>query len=399
MGGITTVVALVIAIAVHSAYKAYTAPLRTISPYERFFSEDYYQARHLFREAARSANADLHVISYPVDGMSDLSIDVAILRGSPTSLVVHLSGTHGVEGFAGSAIQSAYLSNKTTLTARRHAQAPTLVFVHAVNPYGFAKLRRYNEHNVDLNRNHLTPAEFDAVRARDPNHVGYVDIAPILNPVVADDVSFWTKLAAHVLRYGYAAGKRAVVAGTYHDPRGLFYGGSELEPSHVLLGDFFTSSQHGLALDDVENVVLIDVHTGLGSRGDDSLMFNRPTVGRRIFPGQNVANTEEAFSGYDSVAGYGVDGYAATWFPKDTHVLTLTQEFGTVDGISVLRALRLENALFQYDPTARLAAAAHVRDVFYLHDDPHWKAQVASRGTGALHAVVAYLTDLKGPLN
>jgi hypothetical protein len=29
---------------------------------------------------------------------------------------------------------------------------PTLVLVHAVNPVGFAKSRRVNEENVDLNR-------------------------------------------------------------------------------------------------------------------------------------------------------------------------------------------------------------------------------------------------------
>jgi hypothetical protein len=29
---------------------------------------------------------------------------------------------------------------------------PTLVFVHAVNPFGFANNRRVNEENIDLNR-------------------------------------------------------------------------------------------------------------------------------------------------------------------------------------------------------------------------------------------------------
>ncbi|ETV99428.1 hypothetical protein H310_08121 [Aphanomyces invadans] len=394
MGGLTTVVALVIAIVARSAYKSYNTPLRTISPYERYFSEDYYQARHLFRESARSAQADLHVIPYPVDGMSDLSIDVAIVRGSPSSLVVHLSGTHGVEGFAGSAIQSAFLSNKTLTQSTASALRPTIAFVHAVNPYGFAKLRRCNEHNVDLNRNHLTPAEFEAVRARDPNHLGYVDLSPVLNPVVADDWSFWTNFALHILRFGYEAGKRTTVAGTYHDPRGLFYGGTELEPSHVLLHDFFSSR---FDVDGLKNVVLIDVHTGLGATGEDALDFNRADVGRRIFPDQSVANEgKEAFSGYDGVVGCGVHGYASTWFTKTSPtVLTLQQEFGTIAGLSVLRALRLENALYHHDPTARLGAAAQVRDAFYLHEDPEWKADVVVRGTSALHRIVTYLEAAK----
>ncbi|KAH9182475.1 hypothetical protein AeNC1_015547 [Aphanomyces euteiches] len=385
MSGITSVLALAIAILVHTAYKSYTAPPRVVSPYERYFSEDYYDARRLFRENARFAKAELHTIPYPLDGM-ELSIDVAILPGaSSSSLVVHLSGTHGVEGFAGSAIQSALLANETFLNKKHDA---TIAFVHAVNPYGFAKLRRYNEHNVDLNRNHLTPEQFEEMQSRDPNRFGYTEFASILNPVVPDDISFWTGLGYHIATKGYVNGKRAVVAGTYHDPKGLFYGGHELEPSHRLLHEFFRTR---FDLASLSHVAFIDVHTGLGPSGVDTLdVLSNPALGPRLFPGQILSSNDEgALSGYDGVVGYAVPAYAATWFPESVSKLCVLQEFGTVSSLVVLRALRAENAYYHHDPTARLAAAQQLRDVFYLHDDGEWKHEVVARGMDVLETVAA----------
>jgi len=38
-----------------------------------------------------------------------------------------------------------------------------------MNPSGFDKDRRYNENNIDLNRNLLTEKEFEEMSKRDPN--------------------------------------------------------------------------------------------------------------------------------------------------------------------------------------------------------------------------------------
>ncbi len=109
----------------------------------------------------------------------------------------------GAEGYAGSAIQIAILSDicaSYNAEEMRHRH-PTLVFVHALNPYGFANNRRVNEDNIDLNRylfmctysiyiiavhikyfyyisilyhirNFLTQKEFEFVKSRDPNYAG-----------------------------------------------------------------------------------------------------------------------------------------------------------------------------------------------------------------------------------
>jgi predicted deacylase len=128
--------------------------------YSESFSSDYMMARERFRAASLSLGYQ-HT-AYPIDQVSptgeELTIDVAI-GGSLTSqrAVVISSGLHGVEGFLGSAIQLALLE-KQRLTAS-FSSANKVVLIHALNPYGFAWRRRWNENNVDLNRNFLLSEE------------------------------------------------------------------------------------------------------------------------------------------------------------------------------------------------------------------------------------------------
>ena len=74
---------------------------------ECFFRDDYHAARDLFLTSATEAGAELIIL--PVVG--DLCTDIAVLRGTGPSkgFLVHLSGIHGPEGYAGSAVQSAAL--------------------------------------------------------------------------------------------------------------------------------------------------------------------------------------------------------------------------------------------------------------------------------------------------
>ena len=104
---------------------------------EKYFSDNYYVARKSFRDKAREANAELFSYSLNISDM-DLTIDFAVLRQSKTKAFLHISGTHGVEGFAGSAIQNALLERSKTSTLVD--SNPTIVFVHALNPYGYAQV-------------------------------------------------------------------------------------------------------------------------------------------------------------------------------------------------------------------------------------------------------------------
>src|SRR5258706_438417 len=110
-----------------------------------FFAPNYFAARDAFLALARERGAQ--VASYPLDARGpagqSLSIDTAYFGPrEPQRLLAIVSGTHGVEGFAGSALQRQWL----------HASSPSLIpgdtgclLIHALNAYGFAHLRRANE--------------------------------------------------------------------------------------------------------------------------------------------------------------------------------------------------------------------------------------------------------------
>src|SRR5512140_608308 len=76
------------------------------------FSPNYELARDRFREAARRAGGRLVSLDLAAKGPQgeDLTIDVAWFGAEkPRRVFVHSSGLHGVEGFAGSAIQLRWL--------------------------------------------------------------------------------------------------------------------------------------------------------------------------------------------------------------------------------------------------------------------------------------------------
>ncbi len=122
------------------------------------FSTDYATARRRFRHAASRLGWQLE--AHPIGALGprgeELAFDVAWTPGGdPEKALVVSSGVHGVEGFFGSAVQLAALEQWAT-----DSPPPTrCVFLHGLNPFGFAWLRRFDENNVDPNRNYLLPGE------------------------------------------------------------------------------------------------------------------------------------------------------------------------------------------------------------------------------------------------
>ena len=140
------------------------------------FSSDYSEARAKFLAACEAANAPVEHFRNPETGPSGepLFTDVTVLGPDDAERVLLLcSGTHGVEGFAGSAIQTGLLRDGI---AERLPDGVRLVMIHALNPFGFAHLRRTNEDNVDLNRNFIDHA------VAHPLNPGYDDLAEIISP-------------------------------------------------------------------------------------------------------------------------------------------------------------------------------------------------------------------------
>jgi len=195
-----------------------------------YFHATYRDARAAFRRLATSAGADeQHVLA--VDAAADLTVDVAVFQGTGASAsrtVVHLSGVHGVEGHCGSSIQLAWLDKRRATKARAEAEgaaaagdAPTVILVHVVNPFGMANGRRFNENNVDLNRNFvLDEATWAELLARPPSFGGYAAAYSLFNEnadprlnVVSRNAVYWFITLRDVYLAGFETIKKAFVVG------------------------------------------------------------------------------------------------------------------------------------------------------------------------------------------
>src|SRR5215470_15847494 len=146
------------------------------------FAKDYVDARGKFRDAVTKAGGTIASYGNPGKGPAgeDLATDIAWFGPRAASRVlVTMSATHGVEGFCGSGIQVASL--EAGFVKELPADTALLV-VHALNPYGFAWIRRVTEENVDLNRNFVDHASA-------PANPGYDALADAICPAQWDDTA------------------------------------------------------------------------------------------------------------------------------------------------------------------------------------------------------------------
>ena len=140
------------------------------------FSPSYAKARVKFLEAAAAAGTRIESFKHPLPGKDgeQLAMDVA-LDGAPASerLLIVSSACHGVEGFCGSGVQVFALHDAEWRAKAREAGVAVL-YIHALNPYGFSHVRRVTQENVDLNRN------FHDFSAPLPVNEGYRRVHPLL---------------------------------------------------------------------------------------------------------------------------------------------------------------------------------------------------------------------------
>lgn len=357
----------------------------------QFFSANYQQARQKFLNAARVAGADVvsHENACSGIGGAGLFTDVAALGPAEAeNVLVMMSGTHGVEGFAGSAIQTGILS---TEPADALGPGVRLVMIHALNPFGFAFLRRTNEDNVDLNRNfvdHDQPPPVD----RD-----YERIASLLAPrSIAAPAKLWASLMLLWFRLSYGQDKlqRVVTQGQYLHPDGLFYGGRAATWSNRALHEIVARHLAGAA-----RVMIIDMHTGLGPYGEAEIIMNDPAhdpAYRRAVDCWGVAQVKSTESG-ESVSAH-LSGTVKLAFARMLDGVELTSvglEFGTAPPLEVFRALREENWLFHHGREDHPQAARIKRQFLkaFYPDDELWRQKIWAQGAATARRALAALAE------
>ena len=354
------------------------------------FSPDYRAARSKFREAARAAGAALedHVnpAAAPSGHGEKLTADVALLgpRDAGRVLLVN-SGTHGVEAFAGSAIEIGFLAGRPALP-----NDVRVVMVHAINPHGFAWLRRVTEENVDLNRNFV---DHDGPH---PANDAYDALHPALCPERWDAASLAEMERAiedYVDRNGAFALQAVVTRGQYRHPDGIFYGGKMPTWSNSTFRDILDRHVTG-----ARRVAFVDLHTGLGAYGDAEMIGGAsPSTpgGRRMRDWYGDIVTSPSTGTSSSAPLVGVIARSVREAARGADVISATLEFGTYPVREVLHALLADNWLHAHgdldSPLGREIKADIRKRLF--PDEDGWKERVLTKGVEILNRTLAGLGD------
>jgi hypothetical protein len=340
------------------------------------FSRTYSEARDKFLEAASRCGAHVESWAHPLKGPGGeaLATDTAWLgpRDAERVLVV-LSATHGVEGLCGSGPQVDFLLGHWPGTLPPRTAA---LLVHAVNPHGFAWLRRVTEENVDLNRNWVDFAE------PLPANPGYAELHSHYLPRSLDAASLAAADAvidAWRERHGVHAERVARSSGQYTHADGLFHGGTgptwaRRTSEAILLRN----------LEHAKTVAVIDMHTGLGPYGYGEPICNHAPGSSRVqrarrWWGDSVTEPLLGTSSSQEKWGLTEFGYERALAHADIAFVAL--EFGTYSQANGARVLRADAWLWNHgNPTGPEAAPIRgaLRDHFYPpHDD--WKEMVLWR--------------------
>jgi Protein of unknown function (DUF2817) len=349
------------------------------------FSATYGEARGKFRAAVSRQGGELTSFNHPERGPEggELSTDIAWFGPrNAERVLVTISATHGVEGFAGSGAQIDWLTRGETAHLPSGVAA---LLIHAINPHGFAWLRRVTHENVDLNRNWI---DFTQPLPENP---AYDELASAICPPK------WTSEARaasgkvimeYAARHGQPALQHAVSGGQYRHPRGLFYGGTEPAWSRRTQTEIFATY-----LPLARKVAIIDFHTGLGPWGLGERIATDRRGGLRFdraarWYGNGVSSPHDGSSTSAPIVGDGLT--ASVGLLPQAEVTGIALEFGTVPVLEVLEALRADAWLHSYgDPASDLGRVikSQIRNAFYA-DAAEWKGMIAAQALLACRQAV-----------
>ncbi len=288
-------------------------------------------------------------------GHENLMVDTIFAEANKEkeNLILLTSAIHGIEGYVGSAMLDVFQSS---ILQELNPDSTAIQYVHAVNPWGMKHFRRYNEDNVDLNRNFIYDWDtFDLKSNQD-----YIDLADFyekdhsVGNSTMHELEFLGSVAKEAVVSGTDKIEKALLTGQYTHPSGVYYGGKEdTKSTEILKGIFKEALGKGY-----KNVIHIDLHTGYGPRYQMSIFS---AVSETMTQDEAV----KAFN-YPLVLTPESDGFYITKGDNTDYIYQLQQkdyqqvnlysttfEFGTlgtnmVGSIKSLRNTIDENRLYSY---------------------------------------------------
>lgn len=368
--------------------------------YSDYFLTTYDEVRtHLANRVQSLQNSGVTVehTTYAIDESDDLYIDNIYIPATEkcTNLIVLTTGVHGIEGYIGSAMLDVFFDHVyTTLNTKNTG----ILIVANVNPYGMKYMRRYNENNVDLNRNFIEDwSTFDLSSNKE-----YPKVKDFLQPTGAMGNAFWHEtgfylsLGKEAVFVGAGTISDALLTGQYEYPEGVYYGGNGDEKSTTYLKGVFDDCLES----EYENIIHVDIHSGYGPRYN-MVIFN--SVGDPTSEADSIAEI-----GYEYIIAQDSEDFYITYGDTTDYFYRLAKsknngktlystcfEFGTIgdgffDSILSLKYTVDENRQYHY-PTDNKITAEIVRqnylELFYP-TETQWRLKTIVDFTDAFYGVI-----------
>jgi hypothetical protein len=346
------------------------------------FSDTYNEARSKFLDLASARGAQVHSFVHPdqkgIEG-EDLAMDIAVF-GNPAveKTLLLVSGTHGQEGYTGSAIQIAYLRDLEI------PEGVNVVALHALNPWGFSHLSRSDENNVDNNRN------FRDFSNLPPLSEINVEVQNMLCPNDwVDETIDWTNTKDRLIaKYGGQAFATAVTGGQTDVPTGLNFCGRAPSWSNRTV----QKALPGI-LAHTRKLVFLEWHTGLGGFGElCHLCLEGPEspAFQRVFKWLGEAASHDMDSLYDDLGGAtpAYVGPFSMWLPEaapNAKCAGLVIEVGTYDINTVAASVRMDRWLKFGEGRSKLTRDEMRRAMMegLYPTSPEWRAKALLNGCKA----------------
>ena len=369
--------------------------------YSNVFYTTYDEIRvHLKDRVAdlRDKGITVETSEHAIDANDGLYIDNIYLPSTETAenLIVLTTGVHGMEGYIGSVMLDVFFDE---IYSTLDTKSTGVLIVANVNPYGMKYMRRYNENNVDLNRNFILDWEnFDKTSNKD-----YPDVKEFLQPegkignALWHEAGFYLNLAKEAITKGTDKVSDALLTGQYEYPQGVYYGGNGDEASTAYLKGVFNDCLES----EYRNIVHIDIHSGYGPRYN-MVIFNS------VYETMTEAETKKAF-GYDYVISHDSESFYATTGDTTDYFYRLAEskntdktlfstcfEFGTIgdgfiDSILSLKYTVDENRNHWY-PTENETSAEIVhenyKELFYP-TETQWREKTVEDFSTAAQGVLS----------
>ncbi len=347
---------------------------------KKYFSEDYFEAREKFR------NATKNLITWSEKIEDGLTVDFAFSDSGKDKLIIIVSGVHGVEGYAGSALQIYYMDKIFS----QFKNSFSVLLIHAYNPYGFRNNRRVNESNVDLNRNCLTNYKSDGAVDSKFKEL-FLKHKKIFSPGcprknnLIEESKYSVVLAKVLLKHGIEGAIQAGSLGQNLYPEGVGFIGLREEKSTKIFKetiDKFTRNY--------KKTILLDIHTGLGKRNSISSYCENPENSPEFISMKSVFKNLKSRK-LSRISSLAHSGSITDYFynnSKSATTISIIMEIGTVSHLSSALSLKAlssanlqENQITHFGPKAKLEKARlKLKRLYFPNSKRHRKLILSKSG-------------------